>query len=315
MSPKVTIVTITYNSSKFVRQAIESILAQSYTDYEYLISDDCSSDNTWEIIQEYKDPRIKAWRNKTNLGEYPNRNLTLKEARGEYIIWIDGDDIFYPHGLEFMVKMLDAFPNSTMACSRPYWDNMVYPVELTPEESLKYEFLGSPVLVNGFPDTLFKTKFLQNINGFTEGIISGDTYSKRLIACTGNVLLINQQVSWWRRTPGQASSKLNSLKGVINTHNSSLKILQNPVCPLSKQEKRDAIEILKTGIAKFLIIKFISRFKILKAIQVKRMLKLNISHFSMALKKRKQFYTKGSSSNPLTSSLKQNPYSSTYEHS
>ncbi len=314
-SKLVTIVTITYNSSRFIRQAIESVLAQSYANFEYLISDDCSTDNTWDVINEYKDSRIRAWQNKKNLGEYPNRNNTLKEAKGEYIIWIDGDDIFYPHGLEFMVRMLDAFPNSTMACSRPYWDNMVYPVELTPKESMKYEFLGSPVLVNGFPDTLFKTKYLKAINGFPENVISGDTFSKRLIACSGNILLINQQVSWWRRTPGQASSKLNSLNGVINTYNSSIKIIENPICPLNNREKKEAIEILKIGIAKFLIIKLISRFSFFKALQVKKMLALNIKHFTKAFKKRKQFYTKGSSSKPITSSLLQNPYSSFYEHS
>jgi glycosyltransferase involved in cell wall biosynthesis len=315
MLPKVTIVTITYNSSKFVRQAIESVLAQSFTNFEYIISDDCSSDNTWDIIQEYKDPRIRAWRNQTNLGEYPNRNLTLEKAKGEYIIWIDGDDIFYPHGLEFMVKMLDAFPTSAMACTRPYWPNMVYPVELSPQESLKYEFLGSPILVNGFPDTLFKRKYLLNINGFPEDIISGDTYSKRLIACTDNILLINQQVSWWRRTPGQASSKLNSLNGVINTFNSSLSIIENPMCPLTFENKVQAKELLKIGLAKYLILKALKRFKILKTFHIKKISKLNIRHFFMAFKKRKYFYSTGSSSNPLTSSLRQNPYSFFNEHS
>ena len=94
--PLFTVATITYNSSRWVRQAIESVLASSYTDFEYIISDDCSTDDTWDIIQEYKDGRIKAWRNQTNIGEYPNRNIVLRQAKGKYFLFIDGDDLTYP---------------------------------------------------------------------------------------------------------------------------------------------------------------------------------------------------------------------------
>ncbi|NRR91028.1 glycosyltransferase family 2 protein [Winogradskyella undariae] len=313
MNPKVTIATITYNSSKYVRKSIESVLAQSFTDFEYLISDDCSTDNTWDIVKEYKDPRIRAWRNETNLREYPNRNKTLFEAKGEYIIWIDGDDIFYPHGLEFMVKMLDAFPNSAMACARPHWDNMVYPYELTPKEAFRYEFLGSPILVNGFPDTLIRTKALKALNGFPTDVISGDTYSKRMLAFKNNVLLINQQVSWWRRTPDQASSKLYSIQGVLNTFESSIVIIDNEDCPLDASEKAMAKELMRIGMANYLIKNQLFLGKIMTVFKIKKRLKLKLFHFYKAVNKRDFFYTTGSGVDPLLLDFCKNPYASNYE--
>lgn len=307
-NPKVTIATITYNSSKFVRQTIESVLAQSFTDFEYLISDDCSIDNTWEIIQEYSDPRIRAWRNDENLTEYPNRNKTLKEAKGEYIIWIDGDDIFYPHGLEFMVKMLNAFPNSAMACARPYWPNIIYPYELTPVETFRYEFLGSPVLVNGFPDTLFRTENLRKAGGLPEDMIAGDTFAKRKVGLNWNTLLISKDVSWWRRTPGQASSLLNTIEGVRENYFKSLEILNDELMPLNPKEKKTAIENLDQGILKFIAKNFLFKGKVYTAYkEYKSFNRSKPLHFKLLFKKR-EFYQNGSATDPLFSGFYKNPF-------
>ena len=85
-APLFTVATITYNSSKWVRDAIESILNSTFSDFELLISDDCSSDNTWEIIQTYQDPRITAWRNEQNLGEYANRNKFIDQTLQRVVV-------------------------------------------------------------------------------------------------------------------------------------------------------------------------------------------------------------------------------------
>ena len=77
-SPFITVITVTYNSAKFVKQTIESVLAQSYKNLEYIIIDDCSTDNTWQLIQQYKDSRIIAFKNETNLREYSNRNKAIE---------------------------------------------------------------------------------------------------------------------------------------------------------------------------------------------------------------------------------------------
>ena len=93
IQPLFTVAVITYNSGQWLQQTIDSILSSSYENFELIISDDCSSDNTWELVKQYKDPRITSIRNTINIGEYPNRNQVLNKAIGRYILFIDGDDI------------------------------------------------------------------------------------------------------------------------------------------------------------------------------------------------------------------------------
>ena len=107
----ISIITPTYNSGQFVAQTIESIIAQTHTNWELIITDDCSTDNTCEIIEKYAamDSRIKLFRQSKNLGAGAARNNSIKEAKGRYIAFCDSDDRWYPDKLEkqvsFMQKM------------------------------------------------------------------------------------------------------------------------------------------------------------------------------------------------------------------
>lgn len=106
----VSIVTPNYNSSKFIDETINSVLAQSYQDWEMLIVDDCSKDNSAETILNYskKDNRIKLISLKENLGAAEARNIALKEAQGRFIAFCDSDDVWLPHKLERQIQfMLD----------------------------------------------------------------------------------------------------------------------------------------------------------------------------------------------------------------
>lgn len=88
----VSVIITTYNREKFIKKAIDSVLAQSYKNFELIIVDDDSSDNTLEIISQYHDPRIKIIKNKINLGVVKSSNKAISYARGEYIARIDDDD-------------------------------------------------------------------------------------------------------------------------------------------------------------------------------------------------------------------------------
>ena len=106
----VSIITPSYNSAKFIAETIEAIQAQTYTNWELLITDDCSTDKTQSIVSEYgsKDTRIKFFRLTTNSGAGVARNNSIKEAQGQFIAFCDSDDCWYPtkleKQLEFMVK-------------------------------------------------------------------------------------------------------------------------------------------------------------------------------------------------------------------
>lgn len=105
--PEISICLPVYNGAKYLRQAIESALSQTYADFELLISDDGSSDDSVSIAQEYadKDKRVIAWRNEQNLGLFENYNLCMERARGKFIKLFAQDDVFAPKLLE---KMRDA---------------------------------------------------------------------------------------------------------------------------------------------------------------------------------------------------------------
>ncbi len=92
----VSIITPSYNSERLIGETIESIKAQTYTNWELLITDDCSTDETWEVIQEYvqKDKRIKAFRLDQNSGAGKARNNSIKHALGAYLTFIDADDLW-----------------------------------------------------------------------------------------------------------------------------------------------------------------------------------------------------------------------------
>jgi teichuronic acid biosynthesis glycosyltransferase TuaG len=104
----VSIITPTYNSQEFIKETIVSIINQTYDDWELLITDDCSSDNTVQIVEEYMkmDKRIKLFKLKENSGAGIARNKSIKEAKGRYISFCDSDDIWYSKKLQFQIQFL-----------------------------------------------------------------------------------------------------------------------------------------------------------------------------------------------------------------
>lgn len=106
--PKVTVLMPVYNGERFLREAIESILNQTFTDFEFLIINDGSTDRSVEIINSYKDPRIRLVHNERNIGLVPTLNKGLDLSRGQYIARMDCDDISLPDRLQKQVAYMDA---------------------------------------------------------------------------------------------------------------------------------------------------------------------------------------------------------------
>lgn len=104
--PLVSIITPVYNSEKYIGETIESVLNQTYQNWEMLIVDDCSSDNTAEVMKRYSDPRIKYFRLKENSGAAMARNYALEKAEGRYIAFLDADDLWKPNKLEKQIAFM-----------------------------------------------------------------------------------------------------------------------------------------------------------------------------------------------------------------
>ncbi|OIR15884.1 putative glycosyltransferase EpsE [mine drainage metagenome] len=111
-SPKVSVILTSYNHAKYVREAIDSVINQTFNDFELIIIDDTSSDNSWELISEYVDPRIRAFRNETNMGPVFCVNKAISElASGNYIAIHHSDDVWELNKLQKQLDFLAANPN------------------------------------------------------------------------------------------------------------------------------------------------------------------------------------------------------------
>ncbi len=102
----VSIIMPSWNTEKFIAETIQSVIDQTYTNWELLIVDDCSSDNTDKVVASFKDNRIKYFHNEKNSGAALTRNKALREAQGEWIAFLDSDDLWMPEKLEHQIEFM-----------------------------------------------------------------------------------------------------------------------------------------------------------------------------------------------------------------
>jgi glycosyltransferase involved in cell wall biosynthesis len=234
-----TVITVTYNSADFLDQCIQSVLAQTFIDFEYIIADDNSSDNSWDIINRYNDPRIKTYRNHLNLGEYPNRTKAINQARGEYVIFIDGDDVMYPHALDVFARYVRQFPSAAMFFSREWDSRILCPCEMNPQEIYQFEYLDGGMMGGNFTKVLFKTDTVRR-HTFKTGVRSGDIYMQLLIARTESGVVVPSGLTWWRRRSNNATDRLfRDYRHLAETLNYRAAFLESH-CPLSPSELKQA---------------------------------------------------------------------------
>ena len=109
MEPLVSIITPLYNSEKYIAETIEFVLAQTYSNWEMIIVDDCSKDNGVEIVEKYreKDKRIKLYQNEINKGVSYTRNRAIDIAQGKYIAFLDSDDLWKKEKLEKQINFME----------------------------------------------------------------------------------------------------------------------------------------------------------------------------------------------------------------
>lgn len=118
--PRVSLGLPVFNGEPFLRHAIESMLAQTFTDFELIICDNASTDRSWAIAQEYanRDPRICCFRNERNVGPAENFNRAFRLAQGPYFKWVAADDLCEPDWLRRCVEALDANRSAALAYTR-----------------------------------------------------------------------------------------------------------------------------------------------------------------------------------------------------
>jgi len=244
-NPKVTVLMTAYNREKFIAEAIESVLASSYSDLELIIVDDRSTDRTLQIAQDYaeKDKRIRVYRNEKNLGDYPNRNKAASYAKGKYLKYLDSDDKIYFYGLEVMVKAMEQFPNAAMGLSqgRPE-EEIPYPFEVSPEDCFREQFLGRGMLNSGPSGSILRRDIFEREGGFRIRRFLGDAEMWYRLAMKYPIIKMAPGLIWWRKHELQEISiGTESLYYLQTAFKINIEALSSPDCPLSAEETTKAI--------------------------------------------------------------------------
>ena len=122
-----------YNREKYIAEAIESVLAQTFTDFELIIFDDSSKDRTVEIARRYEnDRRVCVHVNTPRLGQFPNRNRAAALAKGKYLKYVDSDDLIYPHCLQVMTHYMEAYPGAGVGICQSLQTDVPFPIQFQP---------------------------------------------------------------------------------------------------------------------------------------------------------------------------------------
>lgn len=206
---KFSILVATYNHEQFILSTISTCLNQNYDDYEVIVSDDCSTDATYEIIKKISNPKLTIYRQDKNIGEYNNRNFLLNIAKGEFVIYIDGEDLIYSHALCNISGYIELFPNSQILIARSWEEKYPHPNFINPLLFAKNNFLGFGLTALNFTGLIIKRSTLLSLGGFDNNNIKiGDLYIQLKIGLKYGALIIPDGFSWWRRRKGQASESL-----------------------------------------------------------------------------------------------------------
>lgn len=236
--PLVSVLTTAYNREKYIAEAIESVLASTYANFELIIVDDCSTDKTVQIVRSYeaKDKRVRVYVNEKNLGDYPNRNRAASYAKGKYLKYLDSDDIIYPHGLEVMVKSMEQFPEAGFGLSAAGYDSSPMPLLRTSKEAYWEHLISKNHFDRAPGSAIILREAFNRIKGFSGKRMIGDFELWLKMACYYPMVVFQRDLVWDRTHKNQerqtdyAKDYDTLRKEVMNT------ALEYEDCPLSKEE-------------------------------------------------------------------------------
>jgi glycosyltransferase involved in cell wall biosynthesis len=209
--PKVSVVMAVYNGARYVGQAVDSILGQTLDDFEFLIVNDGSTDNTPMILRSYDDPRISILDNERRIGLASSLNRGISRARAEYIARQDADDISYPERLFRQVRYLDQHPGVGVLGATTQWiDSENGPLQVWPlggdNAVLQRRLMWTCPLIHG--STTFRRQCVSEVGGYDDSMRTGQDYDLWLrISETWDIACLPDILYTYRWHSGMASVK------------------------------------------------------------------------------------------------------------
>lgn len=212
--PAVSVVIPSYNHALYLRECIESVIWQSFQDWELIVVDDNSSDESLEIARRFTDPRIRVIANETNLGTYATQNVGVDASRGEWVAILNSDDIWLPKKLESQLALLGEHSD----CLFAYTGSKLVTEEGDPVHD-SGEFHGDyprDARQNLLPYLLFENRVLASSVLFKRGAVrfnpnlrcSGDWIALLELSTQSACAYVDQPLTVWRQHPENSYTKL-----------------------------------------------------------------------------------------------------------
>ena len=246
-SPLVSVLVTVYNREKYLAECLTSIRDSSFQDYEIVVVDDCSTDKSVEIAEEFalRDERIQVFRNEQNLGDYPNRNRAAELARGQYLKYVDSDDLIEQECLEKLVEPLERNPELAYSLTYPRPANTRRPLLLTTKGAYECHFVDRQGIFSSGPllAMIRKDRF-HEVGGFRNNARNmGDTILWLELSSRWSMAIVEDGLTWWRQHEGQESElvrKLDIENAITHCKLSALYIkefLSDSNCPLLASDR------------------------------------------------------------------------------
>lgn len=167
MKPEVSVIMPVYNMESYLKEAVGSILQQSFENFELIVVDDSSTDRSWDVLCTYYDSRLVCLRNIENIGNYPSRNKGMRVAKGKYICVMDADDIAFPDRIEKQFEYMELHP-AVLACGSQF---ICIGMGNTYPKPLKYQDIQLQLLKDNrflHPSLFIRTAVLKELGGYDE---------------------------------------------------------------------------------------------------------------------------------------------------
>lgn len=214
-TPIISIIMSVYNGEKYLSQSIESILRQTFKDFEFIIVDDASTDSSYRIIQEYakSDERIIIIKNPSNLGLAQSLNIALSHARGNFIARMDADDIALENRLEAQLSYLKENPEIVLIGSSVYFvdskNNIVSRTHVSSDpEILKKQLYYQNICAH--PTWMFKREILKDLKGYRDLPVAQDyDFLLRLCFLKSDISNIDSPLLYYRLSDKNITSGKN----------------------------------------------------------------------------------------------------------
>ena len=212
--PIISVVMSVFNGSDFIAEAINSVLGQTFSNFELLITDDCSTDNTVEIIKGFKDNRIKFFQNDVKIGKTINRNNMIRSSLGDIIAVLDADDVCLPKRLQEEYEFLNKHKDVFMVCSYAKAIGSKKGLLKTPY----FRLLKSQLIFNN-PVVHSTVMFWKNPNYFyDESFVRNEDYElwDRIVFSDKKIQVLKKTMCLYRYHNNQTTNKNNGLKAYGN---------------------------------------------------------------------------------------------------